>query len=116
MEDGKVMGDVVEDGEEGQQKAGEKLACEVVNGFPRGRSGFVMVFGDQKQDWDYALGLCMLGQLAGQEQPDGGLDLARGDGRPTEKTNKTPHIDSPFVVVCQLASLCSDSLEEVVDK
>ena len=61
----------------------------------------------------------MLGQLAGQEQPDGGLisrEPLRGDGRPTEKTNKTPHIDSPFVVVCQLASLCSNSLEEVVDK
>ena len=58
----------------------------------------------------------MLGQLAGQEQPDSGLDLARGDGRPTEKTNKTPQIYSPLVVVCQLASLCSNSLEEVVDK
>ena len=45
----------------------------------------------------------MLGQLAGQEQPDSGLDLARGDG-------------GPLVVVSQFAGLGSDSLKEIVDE
>ena len=43
----------------------------------------------------------MLGQLTGQEKPDGGLDLPRGDG-------------GPLVVVSESAGLGGDSLEDVV--
>ena len=45
----------------------------------------------------------VLGQLSGQEETDGGLDLARGDG-------------GPLVVVSQFAGLGSDSLKEIVDE
>ena len=45
----------------------------------------------------------MLGQLSGQEETDGGLDLTRGDG-------------GPLVVVSQTASLGGDALEDVVDE
>ena len=43
----------------------------------------------------------MLGQLTGQEKPDGGLDLPRGDG-------------GPLVVVSESAGLSGDSLKDVV--
>ena len=43
----------------------------------------------------------MLGELSGQEEPDSGLNFSGGDG-------------GPLVVVGELASLCSDSLKEVV--
>ena len=43
----------------------------------------------------------MLGQLTGQEEPDGGLDLPRGDG-------------GPLVVVSESAGLSGDSLKDVV--
>ena len=45
----------------------------------------------------------VLGQLSGQEEPDGGLDLPGGDG-------------GPLVVVGELAGLGGDPLEEVVDE
>ena len=50
-----------------------------------------------------ALGHGVLGQLAGEEQTDGGLDLPRGNG-------------GPLVVVSQTGSLSSDSLKEIIDK
>ena len=45
----------------------------------------------------------MLGQFSGQEKPDSSLDLPRGDG-------------GPLVVVGQLASLGSNTLEQVIDE
>ena len=45
----------------------------------------------------------VLGQLSGQEEPDGGLDLPGGDG-------------GPLVVVGELAGLSGDALEQVVDE
>ena len=45
----------------------------------------------------------MLGELARKEEPDSGLDLARGDG-------------GPFVVVGEARGLGSESLEDVVDE
>ena len=45
----------------------------------------------------------MLGQLSGQQEPDGGLDLPGGDG-------------GPLVVVGELAGLSGDPLEQVVDE
>ena len=45
----------------------------------------------------------VLGQLSGQEEPDGGLDLPGGDG-------------GPLVVVGELAGLGGDALEQVVDE
>ena len=45
----------------------------------------------------------MLGQLTGQEEPDSGLDLSRGDG-------------GPLVIVSQTASLGSDALKQVIDE
>ena len=45
----------------------------------------------------------MLGQLSGQEQTNGGLDLSAGDG-------------GPAVVVGKTAGLGSNTLEDVVDK
>ena len=45
----------------------------------------------------------MLGQLSGEEEPDGGLDLARGDG-------------GPLVVVSQTGSLGGDTFEDIVDE
>jgi hypothetical protein len=45
----------------------------------------------------------VLGQLSGQEQTDGGLDLPGGDGR-------------ALVVVRQAAGLGGDALEDVVDE
>ena len=45
----------------------------------------------------------MLGKFSGQQQPDGGLDLPGGDGR-------------PLVVVRELGGLSSDPLEDVVDE
>ena len=45
----------------------------------------------------------MLGELTREEEPDGGLDLAGGDG-------------GPLVVVSQTAGLSGDSLEEIVDE
>ena len=45
----------------------------------------------------------MLGQLSGQEEPDGGLDLPGGDG-------------GPLVVVCQTGGLGGDPGEDVVNE
>ena len=45
----------------------------------------------------------MLGELTGEEQPDSGLDLARGDG-------------GPLVVVSQLGGLGGDPLKQVIDE
>ena len=45
----------------------------------------------------------MFGQLSGQEEPDSSLDLPRGDG-------------GALVVVSELASLSSNTLEQVVDE
>ena len=45
----------------------------------------------------------VLGQLSGQQEPDGGLDLPGGDG-------------GPLVVVGELAGLSGDPLEQVVDE
>ena len=45
----------------------------------------------------------VLGELTGEEQPDSGLDLARGDG-------------GPLVVVSQTGGLGGDPLEQVIDK
>ena len=45
----------------------------------------------------------VLGELTREEEPDRGLDLARGDG-------------GPLVVVSQTGSLSSDSLKEIIDK
>ena len=45
----------------------------------------------------------VLGQLSGQQEPDGGLDLPGGDG-------------GPLVVVGELAGLSGDALEQVVDE
>ncbi len=45
----------------------------------------------------------VLGQLSGEEETDGGLDLSGGDG-------------GPLVVVGQTGSLGSDALEDVVDE
>ena len=45
----------------------------------------------------------VLGQLSGEEEPDGGLDLPGGDG-------------GPLVVVGELAGLSGDALEQVVDE
>ena len=48
-------------------------------------------------------GWLVLGQLSGQQEPDSGLDLARGDG-------------GPLVVVGELAGLTGDPGEQVVDE
>ena len=45
----------------------------------------------------------VLGELTGEEEPDRGLDLARGDG-------------GPLVVVSQTRGLSGDPLEEIIDK
>ncbi len=45
----------------------------------------------------------MLGEFSGEEEPDGGLDLARCDG-------------GPLVVVGETGGLGSDPLEDVVDE
>ena len=45
----------------------------------------------------------MLGQLTGEEQPDGSLDFPGGDG-------------GPLVVVSQTGGLCCDALKDVIDK
>jgi len=45
----------------------------------------------------------VLGQFAGQQKSDGGLDFAAGNGR-------------TLVVLCQAAGLAGDALEEVVDE
>ena len=45
----------------------------------------------------------VLGELTGKEEPDSGLDLARGDG-------------GPLVVVSQTGGLSSDPLKQVVDE
>ncbi|POS82102.1 hypothetical protein EPUL_004915, partial [Erysiphe pulchra] len=50
-----------------------------------------------------AFGDGVLGQLAGEQQPHGGLDLPGGDGR-------------PLVVVGEPAGLRGDALEDVVDE
>ena len=49
------------------------------------------------------LGDSVLGKLSGEEEPDSGLDLPRGDG-------------GPLVVVCKTAGLSSNTLKQVVDK
>ena len=52
------------------------------------------------------LGHGVLGQLAGQQEVDGGLDLTGGDGRPEEELNwsrKGFLLVSPLVVVCEFA-------------
>ncbi len=45
----------------------------------------------------------VLSELTGEEEPDSGLDLARGDG-------------GPLVVVSQTGGLSGDPLEQVVDE
>lgn len=50
-----------------------------------------------------SLGDGVLGQLSGQEEPDGGLDFPGGDG-------------GPLVVVGQTGGLGGDPLEDVVDE
>ena len=50
-----------------------------------------------------SLGHGVLGQLTGQQKPDGGLDFPGGDG-------------GPPVVVSQTAGLGGDALEDVVDE
>ena len=50
-----------------------------------------------------SLGDGVLGELTGEEEPDGGLDLAGGDG-------------GPLVVVGETAGLGGDPLEQIVDK
>ena len=45
----------------------------------------------------------VLGELTGEEEPDSGLDLARGDG-------------GPLVVVSQTGGLGGDPLEQVVNE
>ena len=45
----------------------------------------------------------MLGQLTGEEQPDGGLDFPGGDG-------------GPLVVVGKTGGLGGDALEDVIDE
>ena len=45
----------------------------------------------------------MLGQFSGKEEPDGGLDLPRGDG-------------GPLVVVGQSGGFGSNTLKDVIDK
>ena len=49
------------------------------------------------------LGDSVLGKLSGEEEPDSGLDLPRGDG-------------GPLVVVSKTAGLGSNTLKQVVDK
>ena len=49
------------------------------------------------------LGHGVLGQLTGEEQPDGGLDFPGGDG-------------GPLVVVGKTGSLSGDSFEDIVDE
>jgi len=46
---------------------------------------------------------CVLGQLAGQQEADGGLDFPTGDGR-------------TLVVVSQTTGFGSDAFEEIVDE
>ena len=61
----------------------------------------------------------MLGQLPGQQEAHGGLDLPGGDGRPGERSQEDGQKrqrDQPLVVVSQLAGLGSDPLEEIVDE
>jgi len=50
-----------------------------------------------------ALGDGVLGQLTGEQEPDGGLDLPGGDG-------------GPLVVVGQTGGLGGDPLEDIVDE
>ena len=59
----------------------------------------------------------MLGQLPGQQEAQGGLDLPGGDGGPGDRGQEVRHQrDPPLVEVGQLASLSGDPLEEVFDE
>jgi hypothetical protein len=65
------------------------------------------------------LGHGVLGQLAGQQQADGGLDLTGGDGRPEEELNwlrKGFLLVSPLVVVCELAGLGGNPLRSFTNE
>ena len=57
------------------------------------------VFGDSLGSLRHGV----LGKLAGQEEPDGSLDLPGGESRPA-------------VVVCKSAGLGSDALKDVIDE
>ena len=60
---------------------------------------------------------CVLGQFSRQEETNSSLDLPRGDGRPIDQYNQhQTQKKSPLVVMGQLASFCSNPLEQVVDK
>ena len=61
---------------------------------------------------------CMLGQLARQQKPYSSLYLPRSDGRPrsTRGHYNLTAVFLPLVVVSELARLCSNPLEEIVDK
>ena len=61
---------------------------------------------------------CMLGQLARQQKPYSSLYLPRSDGRPksTRGHYNLAAVFSPLVVVSELARLCSNPLEEIVDE
>ena len=61
---------------------------------------------------------CMLGQLARQQKPYSSLYLPRSDGRPklTRGHYNLAAVFLPLVVVSELARLCSNPLEEIVDK
>jgi len=67
--------------------------------YGRHRSLRAGVLGDGFGTFTYSV----FGQLAGKQQPHGGLDLPAGDGR-------------PLVVVCQPGSLGGDPFEDVVDE
>ena len=71
----------------------------VVDGKERGDLLGAGVLGDSLG----TLGDSVLGKLSGEEEPDSGLDLPRGDG-------------GPLVVVCKTAGLSSNTLKQVVDK
>ena len=61
---------------------------------------------------------CMLGQLARQQKPYSSLYLPRSDSRP-RSTRGHYHLIAaslPLVVVGELACLCSNPLEEIVDE
>ena len=59
----------------------------------------------------------VLGQLPGQQEEHGGLDLPGGDGGPGDRGQEVRHQrDPPLIEVGQLASLSGDPLEEVVDE
>ena len=65
-----------------------------------------------------ALRHSMFGQLSWEEKAHSSLDLTGCNGGPAYGKNlkSSRHEFSPLVVVCQLASFCSNPLKQVVDK